>query len=80
MPLSRRDITLLLLMGEPVEGITRMQKYLFLSLVQEGADGPGVRDVKGFEPYRFGPYSSKLYETVAKGSHVGVEACGLRFC
>jgi len=72
MALSRRDITLLLLMDEPVEGITRMQKYLFLSLVQEGADAPGVNDVEGFVPYRFGPYSSKLYDDLEMLENLGL--------
>lgn len=72
MALSRRDIVLLLLMGEPVEGITRMQKYLFLALAQKGDQAPGVRDVEDFEPYRFGPYSSKLYDDLEMLENLGL--------
>ena len=72
MALSRRDITLLLLMGGPVEGITRMQKYLFLSLAQEKGEMVGVADVEGFEPYRFGPYSSELYDDLEMLENLGL--------
>lgn len=66
---QRRALLLLLIgspgphgeVGEPVYGITRLQKLLFLlkkdydvaDLLQGGYD---------FEPWRFGPYSPQLYD------------------
>lgn len=66
-PLSRRDLLLVLIgvsedgsVTGVVNGITRLQKFLFL-LEKEGgveAAGEGFK----FEPYKAGPYSKKLYD------------------
>lgn len=63
-PLEKSDLILLLLYGrgtkgqynEPVQGITRMMKLLFL-LEKEGS----VRDGFSFVPYKMGPFSSEVY-------------------
>ena len=60
--LDRRDVILALIRagnGE-VAGITRLQKLLFLLEQEYGIKiSDGTSD---FEAYRFGPYSSKLYD------------------
>jgi len=67
MPLTPRQRVVLLLYQdeagnvEGVDGITRLQKYLFL--VQQGDEGPRAVDADAnFEPYKFGPCSRKLYD------------------
>ncbi|HUT74307.1 MAG TPA: hypothetical protein VM221_05685 [Armatimonadota bacterium] len=50
--------------GEPIAGITRLQKLLFL-LQEEYGLRKGGRGVLVFEPYRFGPYSAALYDEIS---------------
>ncbi len=47
--------------GEPVEGITRLQKLIFL-LLQGRGPGAAVEHAQGlgYRPYKMGPYSSEL--------------------
>jgi hypothetical protein len=63
---NRKDMLLLLLAardGEPVVGVTRMQKYLFLLQQQHAWD----RRFRFSEPYQFraydyGPFDSQVYD------------------
>lgn len=65
------DLLLLLLyvpgatgkIGEPVRGITRLQKMLFL-LVQETEIGKKFDEKLSFQAYRYGPFSSELYDSI----------------
>lgn len=72
-PLSiedRKDFILLLLAAggatedaEPIVGVTRLQKYLFL--LQEAYQWPkkfGVSDPYDFKPYDYGPFDAQLYD------------------
>ena len=70
VPLPMRDAVLLLLL-EPVEGITRLQKYTFLAEQgdQGPAAGPGDAD---FQAYKFGPYSEKLYDDLEMLENLGL--------
>ncbi len=75
--IGRRDLEMLLIGLEPEEGlhaalggITRLQKYLFL-LEREGgvtAEGNGFT----FEPYKAGPYSSKVYDDLEFLENLGL--------
>jgi uncharacterized protein YwgA len=65
--IGRRQLLLLLVGLEGgggvsgiVSGITRLQKFLFLLENEEGVRPAG--DGFEFEPYKAGPYSSKLYD------------------
>lgn len=59
--------------GEPVEGTTRLQKLFFL--LREG-EGPGslVEEAKEFDfsPYKMGPYSVALRDTVEDLKAAGI--------
>lgn len=65
------DLLLLLLyvpgesgrVGEPIRGITRLQKVLFL-LVQESEIGKKFAEKLSFQAYRYGPFSSELYDSI----------------
>ncbi|MGD2249837.1 MAG: DUF4065 domain-containing protein [Candidatus Methanofastidiosia archaeon] len=65
------DLLLLLLyvpgasgeVGEPIIGITRLQKTLFL-LVKETEIGKKFADELSFQAYKYGPFSSKLYDSI----------------
>lgn len=65
------DLLLLLLyvpgatgkVGEPIKGITRLQKILFL-LVQETEIGKKFADTLSFQAYKYGPFSSGLYDSI----------------
>lgn len=65
--IGRRDLLMLLIGlsedGRPtasVSGITRLQKFLYLLEREAGIVPTG--DGFAFEPYKAGPYSSKLYD------------------
>ena len=49
--------------GEPIKGITRLQKALFL-LVQETGIGKKFADELSFQAYKYGPFSSDLYDSI----------------
>jgi hypothetical protein len=49
--------------GEPIKGITRLQKALFL-LVQETEIGKKFADELSFQAYKYGPFSSDLYDSI----------------
>ncbi len=75
--IGRRDLELLLIglgpndhLDNSLGGITRLQKYLFL-LEKEGgvtAAGNGFT----FEPYKAGPYSSKVYDDLEFLENLGL--------
>lgn len=46
-----------------LDGITRLEKLLFLANEEEGMDGL-VDDPFTFKPYHYGPYSREVYEAV----------------
>ena len=49
--------------NEPVKGITRLQKLLFLTH-QETDVSKQLQHAYRFSPYRFGPYSSEVYDDI----------------
>ncbi len=60
--------------GEPIRGITRLQKLLFL-LWKEGAfyeDVPTLYDFNSFEPYDFGPCMDDLYDDLDFADDIGL--------
>jgi hypothetical protein len=74
--ISKHGITLLLIgidsegkVAEGLGGITRLQKYLFL------IEREGNLNLKGdeydFQPYKAGPYSSKLYDDLELLENLG---------
>lgn len=74
---GRRDLELLLIgtgRGDDLRGalggITRLQKYLFLLEREAGvvANGDGF----SFEPYKAGPYSSKVYDDLEFLENLGL--------
>jgi len=76
--INRRDVVLLMLgtrargTEEGLNGITRLQKFLYLLEVEEGAGNtPGPFE---FVPYKAGPYSSKLYDDLEFLENVGLLA------
>lgn len=75
--LGRRDLLLLLIgldesgtWAGTVSGITRLQKFLFL-LDEEGGIRPRGSGFE-FEPYKAGPYSSKLYDDLELLENLGL--------
>jgi uncharacterized protein YwgA len=76
--ISRRDLELLVMgvgtdpthLSTGISGITRFQKLLFL-LEAEGAVTPSG-DGFQFEPYKAGPYSSKLYDDLEFLENLGL--------
>ncbi|MGD0265300.1 MAG: hypothetical protein ABSD47_10195 [Candidatus Methylomirabilota bacterium] len=75
--IGRRELLLLLIgLGEgkaptaSVSGITRLQKLLFL-LEQEGHIQPKGEGF-AFEPYKAGPYSSRLYDDLELLENLGL--------
>jgi hypothetical protein len=80
LEIGRRELLLLLvgltesgMTDGKINGITRLQKYLFL-LEREG----GLTELPGggfgFEPYKAGPYSSKLYDDLELLENLGLVA------
>ena len=73
---DRKRLLLMLYVGDDdvptaVEGITRLQKYMFMAEQPElpDADAP---DSDGFQAYKFGPYSSGLYEDLEFLENLGL--------
>lgn len=72
MAIDRRELLVLLLyvpgprgtQGEPVFGVTRLQKLLYLLKREYGIDKLSSNYFT-FEPYKFGPYTSQLYDDLA---------------
>lgn len=72
MALDRRELLVLLLYApgtkgaemEPIVGVTRLQKLLYL-LKREYEIDKVSSNYFSFEPYKFGPYSSQLYDDIA---------------
>ena len=70
-PAARRRLLLLLIyapgisseVNEPIWGITRLQKLLFLAKQETRAE-EWLQIAYDFAPYRFGPYSSELYDDI----------------
>jgi len=76
-PIGRRDLLLLLLgvsgqrtQSEGIGGITRLQKLLFLLEKEEHVTPSGEGFT--FEPYKAGPYSSKLYDDLEFLENLGL--------
>jgi len=59
--------------GESIEGVTRLQKLMFL-LEQDSGPGRLVQDAQsyGFMPYRMGPFSTRLREDVEELKSAGI--------
>lgn len=72
MALDRRELLVLLLYApgpkrmenEPIVGVTRLQKLLYLLKREHGIDKLSG-NYFSFESYKFGPYSSQLYDDIA---------------
>jgi uncharacterized protein YwgA len=73
---NRKDMLLLLLAasdGEPIVGITRLLKYVFL--LQHGRKWDsryGFAEPYDFGAYYFGPFDSEIYDDVALLENVGL--------
>ncbi len=80
LPVNNRKDFLLLLLGasgrkaaEPITGVTRLQKYLFL--LQEKYrwhEKFGLVKPYQFEPYDYGPFDSQLYDDLSLLENVGL--------
>ena len=57
--------------GEPVRGITRLQKLLFL-LWKEGDFYRAIPNLYGFEAYDFGPCMDDLYDDIDFAQDIGL--------
>jgi uncharacterized protein len=57
--------------GEPVRGITRLQKLLFL-LWKEGSFYKAIPNLYGFEAYDFGPCMDDLYDDIDFAQDIGL--------
>ncbi len=65
------DLVLLLLAAptklpqaqDRIDGVTRLEKLLFLAQREKQIDRD-VRDAPVFEPYHYGPYSKQVYEAI----------------
>ncbi len=75
--IGRRDLLMMLLgvsaqrgVGEGIGGITRLQKLLFLLEHEEHVTPAGEGFT--FEPYKAGPYSSKLYDDLEFLENLGL--------
>lgn len=72
MAIDRRELLVLLLQArgpkgmenEPIVGVTRLQKLLYLLKREYGIDKIS-KNYFSFEPYKFGPYASQLYDDIA---------------
>lgn len=76
--INRKDLILLLLgisvkpdLGEGINGITRLQKFIYL-LEREENLKPNVEDGFDFIPYKAGPYSAKLYDDLEFLENLGL--------
>jgi hypothetical protein len=78
MAVDRRELLVLLLYVsgskgincEPIVGVTRLQKLLYL-LKREYDVEKISRNYFTFEPYKFGPYASQLYDDIAFLENLG---------
>lgn len=78
MALDRRELLVLLLYApgtkgaekEPIVGVTRLQKLLYL-LKREYEIDKVSSNYFSFEPYKFGPYASQLYDDIAFLENLG---------
>jgi hypothetical protein len=78
MALDRRELLVLLLYArgpkgtgnEPLVGVTRLQKLLYL-LKREYKIDTMSSNYFSFQPYKFGPYSSQLYDDIAFLENLG---------
>jgi uncharacterized protein YwgA len=75
--IGRRELLLMLIGLEggdtfsgSISGITRLQKFIFLLENEEGIRPTG--DGFQFEPYKAGPYSSKLYDDLELLENLGL--------
>jgi uncharacterized protein YwgA len=75
--MSRRELLLMLIglgnsghISGSISGITRLQKFLFLLENEEGMRPAG--DGFQFEPYKAGPYSSKVYDDLELLENLGL--------
>jgi len=73
---SRTDI-MLALMGtapQPIQGITRLVKLLFLAQREAGVEKllPANEKYYGYRPYKIGPFSADVYEDVELLESVGL--------
>ena len=77
---NRKDFLLLLLAArgdredaEPIVGVTRLQKYLFLLQQEHGWDSRfEVADPYRFEPYDYGPFDAQLYDDLVMLENAGL--------
>ena len=77
---NRKDFLLLLLAapgesgeGEPIVGVTRLQKYLFL--LQQECEWDkrfNIREPYRFEAYNYGPFDSQLYDDLQLLENAGL--------
>ena len=78
MSVDRRELLVLLLHVtgskgmdcEPIVGVTRLQKLLYLLKREQDIDKIS-RNYFVFEPYKFGPYASQLYDDIAFLENLG---------
>jgi len=78
MAVDRRELLVLLLYVtgsrgincEPIVGVTRLQKLLYLLKREYDVDKIS-RNYFTFEPYKFGPYASQLYDDIAFLENLG---------
>jgi hypothetical protein len=78
MAIDRRELLVLLLHvrgskgmeNEPIVGVTRLQKLLYL-LKREYEIDKVSSNYFSFEPYKFGPYASQLYDDIAFLENLG---------
>jgi len=76
--IGRRDLVLFLIglcpgtdrTDSELGGMTRLQKYLFL--LEKEANLKPSGDGFGFEPYKAGPYSAKLYDDLEFLENIGL--------
>lgn len=57
--------------NEPVKGITRFEKLMFL-LLKEGGFEPVLAQELAFKPYDFGPYSGEIYDLLESLKQMGL--------
>ena len=73
---NRKDLLLLILAAndaDPVVGVTRLQKYLFLLQEEERwHEKYGIAEPYRFRPYDYGPFDDKLYADLQFLENVGL--------
>ena len=69
---SKSDIIILILKDNPIKGVTRLEKLVFL-LLEEGGFKKKLKDGGFvFKPYRMGPFSSDIYDQVDFLMDIGI--------